>query len=263
MSKIEFLGKDELIQKVMMKKEFSELLKKDVELVFEKFDKDEFSDEEKVKLTRKTLRNIFSGFGGRKILSWSDKDANEILKKHLSTKERHGKYNEIYSRILKGLPKKIGVVDLGCGVNGFSYNYFKELNFNVNYLGAEAVGQFVNSTNSFFKKEKINGVVYHESILDSEKIKKIILKTKTPRVVFLFKVVDALESFEKNYTKELLKEIVPFSDRIIISFPTESWSKRKKFFAKRKWLTDFIKENWNILDDFEISGERYLVFEKG
>jgi hypothetical protein len=256
------VNKQVLIEKVMCKKEFSQLVKKDVELVFEKFDKDDFSDEEKVKFTRKTLRSIFSGFGARKILSWKNKSSNEILKKHLSTKERYGSYSEIYSRILKDLSKKISVIDLGCGLNGFSYNYFKELDFKVDYSGVESIGQFVKSTNDFFKKEKITAKIYHESLLNLEKIKKIIGKTKKPRVVFLFKVVDALESFEKNYTKKFLKEIVPSAERVVISFPTESWVRRKKFLAKRKWLTDFLEENFNILDDFEISGERYLLFEK-
>jgi len=38
--------------------------------------------------------------------------------------------------------------------------------------------------------------------------------------------------------------------------------KRKRFLVNRNWILDFIKENFEILDDFEIGGERYLCFKK-
>jgi len=256
------MKESELIEKIMEKKEFSELPKKDVERIFEKFDKDEFSDEEKVKLSRNVLRKIFSGFGGRKILSWKDKTEDEILKKHLSTRERLESYSEVYSRILVNIPEKISVVDLGCGVNGASYGFFEKCNKKAKYFGVEAVGQISNLVNSFFKKEKIPGQVFHFSLLDIKKVKEVISKAGKPRIVFLFKVIDSLETFEKDFTKKLLKEIVPLSDRIVISFATESWMRRKKFFANRKWLIDFIRESWQFTDDFTVDGERYLVFSK-
>jgi len=54
---------------------------------------------------------------------------------------------------------------------------------------------------------------------------------------------------------------VPISDKVVISFPTKSLGNRQKFKAKRNWIVDFIQENFNLLDNFEIAGERYLVFE--
>ena len=60
--------KKQLIQKIIQKKEYSQLPVKDVELAFEKFDKDKYSDEEKVKFTRKLLREIFSSFTSQKLV---------------------------------------------------------------------------------------------------------------------------------------------------------------------------------------------------
>ena len=254
------MNKAEILEKVKFKKEFSELPEKDIEMAFERFDNDKYSDEEKVKLTRDLLRKIFSGFSGRKLFLMKDKTADEILKKHLSTRERYPFYEEIYSRVLKNLPEEISILDLGAGVNGLSYDYFKKAGKKVNYIGIEAIGQIVNLINNFFTKEKINGEMIHLSLFEIEELKKIIQKAKKPRIIFLFKVIDSLEKIERDYTKKLLTEIVSLADRVVISFATESWMRRKKFYANRKWLIDFIRENWEFTDDFELGGERYVVF---
>jgi len=256
------MNKKEIMKKIMEKKEFSQLPKRDVEIILDKFYSEDKTEEEIVKSTRNFLRKIFSGFSGKKLMGWKEKTPEDILKKHLSTRERFENYEEVYGRILKNLPEKMSIIDLGAGVNGFSYDFFRTIGKEVKYFAIEAVGQFVESMNGFFKKNKKNGKAIHSSLFDLKKIKEILESTEKPRVVFLFKVVDSLEKVERDYTKILLNEIVPFVDRIVISFATESWMRRKKFHVQRKWLTEFIKEKWNFIDDFNIGGERYLVFEK-
>jgi hypothetical protein len=256
------MDKQEIIEKITEKKQFSELPRSDVLRAFEKFDTDKYSDEEKVKLTRDFVRKVFSGCGGVKLSLKKAGSVNEILKKHLSTRERFEHYAEVYGRVLKNLPRKISVIDLGSGINGLSYKFFEGVKKEVNYVGVEAVGQFVELTNDYFKKENLSGKAIHLSLFELDGIKKLIKETKKPRIVFMFKVVDALEKFERDYTKKFLEEIMPLVDRCVISFPTESWMRRKKFHVQRKWLTEFIKGHWQFTDDFTIGGERYLVFEK-
>jgi len=257
--------KNNLIKKIMEKKEFSQLPYRDVELVFERFDKDIYSDEEKIKLTRNFLRNVFSSFTSTKILSLKNpetKNSDWIMRKHLSTRERAGFFTEIYSRLLKCLPKKISVIDLGAGINGFSYPYFEEVGFNVNYVAVEAVGQLVKLMNNYFEKEKIHAKAHHLSLFDFKNLEKILSDTEKPRVAFLFKAIDSLEMLERNYSKKLIFALASYFDRIVVSFATESMVKRKKFHANRKWITDFIEENFNILNDFEIHGERFISFSR-
>ena len=95
-----------------------------------------------------------------------------------------------------------------------------------------------------------------------EKIKKIIKKIEKPRIIFLFKVLDSLEMLESDYSKKILKEVAPLADKVVISFATRSMIKRKQFLVNRNWILDFIKENFQVLEDFEIGGERYICFEK-
>lgn len=256
------MERNEILKKITSKREFSQLPGKDVEMAFEKFDKEKYSDEEKIKFTRDLLRKTFSGFSGRKLLSLKKKSPEEILQKHLSTRERCSHYEEIYSRILKDFPKRISIIDLGAGVNGLSYKFFNRIGKEVHYIGIEAVGQWADLANNYFENEKLDGKILHLSLFEPAKVKEIIKNTSKPRIIFLFKVIDSLEKFERDYTKKLLDELVPFSDRIVISFATESWVKRKRFYANRKWLLDFIADRGVITDDFEISGERYIVFAR-
>jgi hypothetical protein len=256
------MNKQEMIAKIMQKKEFSELPKKDVEMALKKFDKEHLLDEEKIKLTRNLLMEVFSAFTSRKLLSLRDREPGWILKKHLSTRERNPYYKEIYKRILKDLGKDLSIIDLGSGVNGFSYESFGKAGFNVDYTGVEAIGQLVRLTNKYFRKNKIRGKAIHLSLFELEKLKKIIKKTKEPRVVFLLKLVDSLELLERNYSKKLISGISGLVDRIVVSFPTESMIKREKIWVKRTWILRFIEKDFKLLDHFQLGAERYLAFSK-
>ncbi len=253
------MNKQKLIKKITSKKEFSQLPKKDVEMAFSHFDSDEFVEEEKIKLTRNLLKKVFGAFSGRRLFSRKLKEVSWVLAHHVSTKERVSYYSEIYLKLLNNFKGKINVFDLGCGVNGFSYNYFG--NKKVNYIGIEAIGQLVDLTNRYFEKEKIPGKIFHFSLFELDKIKKLISMQKGKKIVFLFKIIDSLELIERDYSKKLLKEIVPLIDRIVVSFATRSLAKKEKFWADKKWLIKFIDNEFDILDTFELGSEKYIVFK--
>ena len=256
------MDKEEVISRIIKKKEFSQLPKKDVEKVLEKFERREIDDEDKVKLSRALLKKIFTSFMGRKIMNPKSKDARWFLLRHVSTKERFDYYSELYERLLEDFKEKeISILDLGSGINGVSYCFFPK-NKKINYVGVEAVGQLVNVMNFYFKENKINGIAISKSLFELEEIKKIIKKLKKTRIVFLFKVLDSLEMLKGDYSKEFLKEIVPLADKVVVSFATKSFFKREKFKVNRKWFFDFCRENFHILDNFEFPGENYLVLKK-
>lgn len=256
------MDKEQLIKKITEKKEFSQLPKKDVEKVLEGFDKPHYLDVEKVKMTRDSLRKIYSVFTSQKLLKLKDKDPDWVLEKHMSTKERLPYYKEVYGRIFEGVPEKsVSVFDLGAGINGFSYNHFPIQG--VDYIGIEAMKQLGDLMNYYFKTRGLNAWAIHESLFELEKIKKYLKQDKNNfKIVFLFKVLDSLEMVERDYSKKLLWDIVPLVDRVIVSFATRSLRKKTKFKVSRGWIFKFIKENFHVLDDFEIGTERYVVFSK-
>ena len=252
------MNKDKILSKIMEKKEFSQLPLTDVEKVYSLFEKRQTSDEDKIKLTRDLLRKVYFAFGSQKLLNSKNKDEEWVLKKHISTKERFDFYEELYNKIFgKFKKKKISVIDLGAGVNGFSYNFME--GYNVNYIAIEAVGQLSSLMNEYFKKNNFDAESFHESLFNLEKISKIISSSSAPRILFLFKVIDSLEMLERNYSKKLLKKIIPLADLIVVSFATKSLISRKDFKVKRFWFENFVKENFNLVDDFELGSERYLL----
>jgi hypothetical protein len=245
---------------IKKKRELSQIPEKDIEIAYSRFEKNDLLEEEKIKKTKEILRKNFIAFVSKKLFSPKDKSVEWILRKHISTKERLPFYQEIYKRIFKKF-KKATLIDLGAGINGFSYSFFPK-NVEINYFGIESVGQLVDLTNIYFKKNKISGKVIHMSLFEKENLKKFIKKQKKPRVIFLFKVIDSLEIFKKNYSKELILEIIGLADFMVLSFATKTLRNKKPFFAKRDWIIKFIKENFKVLDDFEFGGERYFVFSK-
>ena len=255
-----------IYEKITAKKEFSQLPKKDVQLAIEKFEKKDLNEYQLVKLTRNFLRKIYSSFTSRKLLGdVGKKDAEWILNKHKSTKERLPFYGEIYGKSFFGVKgKEFSVIDLGAGINGLTYKFMeKSSGKKINYVGVEAIGQLVELMNNFFKSKGIkNATAIHESLFELEKIKKLIKKQKGKKIILMFKVIDSLEDIERDYSKKLIKEIMPLSNRIVLSFATKSLGRRSKFSAQRNWIVKFINENFKVIEDFELGGERYLVFEK-
>ena len=253
---------EEVYKKIISKKEFSQLPKEDVEKAYSTFENRQISEEEKIRLTREVLHKVFGAFLSKKLLTNKDKEEEWILKKHLSSRERWPFYKQLYQRLLMGLGKKITVLDLGAGVNGFSYTFFKSSGFSVNYIGIEAIGQLNSLVQRYFDKNNFSAKMIHLSLFDLYNLKKIIKDTETPRVVFLFKVIDSLEMLERDFSKKLISSIAPLADRFVISFSTESMIKRKIFLAKRTWILNFLKENFIMVDDFNFEKERYIVFRK-
>ncbi len=252
------MDQKELIKKIISKKEFSNLPESDVRMAFDSFDKPHLTDPEKIKLTRDLLRKMYTAFISQKLLSPKNKPEEWILNKHISTKERLPHYEELYEKLTKD-NKSYTIIDLGAGTNGFSYKYFKNIK---KYIAIEAVGQLVELTNNYYKKNKINANAIHESIFNLKEIKEIIAKEAAPKILFIFKTLDSLEMLKRNYSKELLKEITPLADKVIVSFATKSLISKKVFKVKRYWFYNFVEENFKILDDFELGNERYIIFKK-
>jgi hypothetical protein len=249
----------EIEEKIMSKREFSRIPEEDILLTYEKFEKRQCPEEEKIRLTRDLLRKVYSAFVSGKLLNIKDKDEEWFLRKHLSTRERIDNYNELYKKLIYDL-KECSIIDLGSGINGFSYNLFPKKT-KVNYVSIEAVGQLVDLVNFYFEKNNLNAKAIHESLFNLNKIKEIIQGCRKPKIIFLFKVIDSLEMIKADYSKNLLKEIVPLCEKVVISFATRSMIKKEKFKVNRKWIIDFIEENFELIEDFTLGNERYIIFK--
>ena len=253
------LNEEDIIQEVRKKKEFSHLPVSIVERVLNLKEVQKERGKSRVKRARAILRKYYTVFLSNKLLK-GKMDAEGVLKKHFSTKNRN--YDEIYLRILSGNEKSI--IDLGAGLNGFSFNYIKKRSPNAKYIGVEALFAFVELMNSYFGKKKLNGEAVQKDLFEINNVIDIIRKQESPKSIFIFNVIDALE-LDWNYSKEFLLSILEElgdEDRIVISFPTKSLSGKRQFKANRQWLISFLNENFSVFDDFETNGERFISVGK-
>ncbi len=242
-----------LINEVKLKREFSKLPDSIIEKALN-------SSNENVKEARAFLRKYFGVFLTNKVLKGK---TEEVLESHISSKLRD--YGEFYPRIFQN-KKFNSVIDLGCGANGFSYNFLREELGEIDYVGVEASGQVVENTNEFFKNQKITqGKSICFDLFNKETVLELIKKSKEPRAILLLQVVDALESVERNFSKELLLGIQDFltsEDLIVLTMPLNSISGRKKFEARRSWISIFLEENFVVKDDFNLGNERIFLVRK-
>ncbi|VVB80529.1 Uncharacterised protein [uncultured archaeon] len=241
---------EDLINLVKKKSEFQNLPDSIVEKALNSYEIQKIKDsEEKVKETRAFLRKYFTVFITNKLIG-AKISGEEILNKHMSSKNRD--YEDLYEKLDLGDKT---IVDLGAGLNGFSYPYFASNK----YVAVEAIKVFVDVMNNYFQKDKLNAVAHNIDLFNLASIKNLVKSEKSP-IVFLFNVIDALEKLERDYSKKLLTEIVPISEKVVLSFPTRSLTGKSKFYTKRDWIIDFIQEKFEILDDFEQGDERFIVF---
>jgi|APSaa5957512576_1039674.scaffolds.fasta_scaffold00494_22 hypothetical protein len=203
-----------------------------------------------IKESRKLLRKYFGVFLTNKVI----KGKGDLLKVHMSSKKRN--YEEFYSGIFDVVGDVKSVIDLGCGVNGFSYEFLPK---GVEYIGVEAAGQLVGYMNDFFEAEDFDAKAIEGDLFDVDNVVEILRRAKKDRVVFMFQVVDALESMKRDFSKELISLVMGNSEWLVVSLPTVSLGGRKRFEVDRKWLVDFLKGDFEIRKDFEMFGERVLV----
>jgi hypothetical protein len=132
----------------------------------------------------------------------------------------------------------------------------------IKYLGIEATKQLCELQNNFFKKNNFNGEVVWGDLLEQEFVKNTIKMTDTPRLIFLFQTIDAMENIEPNSSKSFLLNIEKMmgdKDVLVISNSTKSISGKNNFKIQRRWLENFIDDNFKLVNMFELFDEMFLV----
>jgi len=235
------------VQEVQKKKEYSELPESIIVRALELCKGD-------VKETRAFLRKYYGIFLTNKVLKGV---GPAVLASHYSSKKRD--YPSFYRQIFSKIDRVCSICDLGAGVNGYSYKQLEEEIGPIDYLGLEGVGQLVGATTEYFTKQRIPGQVKQVDLTNTSEVMNYVTTMKKPCVGFLFQVVDALEELEQDSSKKLITVLMKELAYLVITLPTESIGKRKKFRVQRNWMVDFLKEHYTLTEDYETAGERILV----
>lgn len=218
-------------------------------------------DAEKMeKETRAYLREVYGAFLTPKFFqrekflhelkSLNDTEGHiRILGLHLSTRERLPYYEEIYQKIFEVTGEPSSILDLGCGLNPFSFPFMNLKD--ARYYAVELVKTDAEFIQRYFDKFKINGKAINMDLTQAENL-------PSADVCFMFKVIDTFEAIQWDVTAELLAKIK--TKYIIASFATKSLGGRKTINPeKRKWFEKLIaSRNYSI---FEVENEVFYVIK--
>ena len=249
---VSILSKNKGIKNIFEEREYSQLRRsKEFEKVFKKVRAD----------LRKAYGMFQRGLMDREELLNEIKDLKDIeghrqiLMTHQSTAERMDHYDIVYENIFKttGLPEKI--LDLGCGLNPFSYPW---LGCRPDYYASDVSPEDCRFIEQYFEKMEIGG----EAIpADLNKISEEDVLAVFPHVdvCFLFKVLDAVIT-KPELSEKILSAVD--ADWIIASFSTVTLSGRPMAKKRRIWLEKLCSRLDYSFSVFETPNEIFYVIKK-
>lgn len=180
----------------------------------------------------------------------------QILSTHSSTEERLLFYDRLYAEIfaITGKPKTL--LDLGCGINPFSFSYTK-LQKCV-YFAQDINEEEIGSINQYFQLlHKENSSFSGKAVVAD--IAAAVFPTAD--VCFLFKMTDVIDKGKGHKkTEELLKRIP--AKYIVVSFPTKTMSGKEMTAPRRSWMEWLCKRLGYEYTVLEFPNELFYVVKK-
>lgn len=197
---------------------------------------------EKLK-NKKELRDLDEGFLNRLLSNYKDIDFKKIRK---DLRRAYGMFKKVkYNRDIKAYElifeitgKPESVLDLGCGYSPMHFPY-KDIKYHCADIGHDYV------------KEK--GFIFDMLNDDYGKLPEV-------DVVFLFKVLESLEYFKRNVSKEILEKLR--CKYIIASFDKKSLSGKEIKKKGRIWFRRILGELGLEYSVFDYGDEIFFVIKK-
>lgn len=157
---------------------------------------------------------------------------------------------EIYEKIFSiAKPRKI--LDLGCGLDPLEYCKLTNAELYVSDISQS----IINKLNDYFKLNKINGKAFVFNLLDDD-----LEKLPKADLCLMLKLLDSIELFKRNYTKELLTKIK--SKYFLISFAKRTLSSKRIIKSSRNWILRILRELNFSYELFDYDSEIYFLVKK-
>jgi len=262
---------NQILQKIKANKKYKTIadsvVKKEIK-IYLKSNPNATTDKQTIKEIRAKLHRKYSSFQTRK-KNKTDKyleelkqdptnqeTTNKLLSITVSTKERINDYKTIYKKIFKLTNKPKIIIDLGCGLNPFS---FPTMNLtNLNYYAYDIDEKDIKYLNKYFKIIKPRGLKGKAKILDATNINKI---KKLPKsdIIFMFKLLDL---FDNKTSEELITQSIKETNYIVASFPTKTITRKQMNFPKRKGFELMLSRLDLKFKTFETDNEIFYIISK-
>ncbi len=189
-----------------------------------------------VKEIRSKIRKVYGLFREddliirqRLMQNLTKKNIINILATHASTRERLPFYKSLYKKIFKITGKPKTILDLGCGINPFSYHFLGSNK--IKYYGYDLNEMELGAINIYFAEKKIFG---NASILDITRKANLTVLPKAD-VAFLFKMSAVIDKGKGHKKTENVIDAIP-SKYVVVSFPTLTMSGKPMRAPRRKWM---------------------------
>lgn len=261
----------EIVEKILKTKKYSNVCPELVERIVTSEEKKYKNYKDISKSTKKKLYQIYSVYTNERYLKemhnlieklslyQAETDliniCNEILLRHVSTKERIGYYEEFYDRIFEvtGYPKVI--IDIACGNNPFSVFYMNSKNIEV-YDALDVNRQNINFINKF---AEIIGLNINGVAID---IMQYSFENKYYDIGFVLKFLPVLEMQNSGSSLNFLKKLR--CKHIVVSFPTRSISGAKKGMDNyyETWFKKVIYGSFEIFNEYKYSNEMVFIIKE-
>lgn len=189
----------------------------------------------------------------------SEKNIQAMLEAHKSSSERLEYYEQFYEELydITGKPKSI--LDLGCGMNPFSFMYMGLET--VNYLASDISKADLETIQSYFDATKeIKGTTTVINLFDANS-KNIFDDIKLADVCFLFKVLELVEQSKSHKISEIIISNVP-AKWVVVSFPTITISGVPMRYPRRGWIERMLERLCFQHKVLEFENEIYYVIKK-
>ncbi len=186
---------------------------------------------------------------------------DKLLACHQSTKERKEYYPAIYHKIRHRCEDINWILDIGCGMNPLAYQW---LGKNVHYTACDISQGEMDIINEFFNIKAIRGEAFALDVLERTKRREQ-FKDIQADTVFMFKVIDTLESQQRNVSKEIIDELFDKESlkQIIVSFPLVSLGgKKMREGGKENWFSRYLDEKNYAYELFTEGGEEFWVIRQ-
>ena len=182
----------------------------------------------------------------------------KILLTNSSTKERLENYEEIYPNIFTITGKPNSILDLGCGLNPFSFPFMNLEK--VNYYAYDIDGTDISLIRDYFfsMKEKITGKADEINLasINEDEIKKL------PKgdVCFMFKLVDVLDRKDHKQSEKIITNLD--SKYIVVSFSKKTLAGKMMNFPYRGWIERMLERNKLWFQKIDFENEVFYIIKK-
>jgi hypothetical protein len=242
-SKKEFLGlPDSLVEENLLK-----VLKKHNISI-------ESLNEKESNIIKKEVRKILRNLTGQYQISrknrtklLENKNIEQLLQTHSSTKERLNFYSEL-KELIKKLKIK-SILDLGCGLNPLALADKK-----ITYYASDIREDEISIISDYFHANKLKGKAYVQNLMQEN------LEFPKTDLCLIFKVLDVIDSWPYPLTRKILSSLD--SKNILVSFATKKLSGKRMNLPQRSWFEKILFQMNLNYEKFSSDNEVFYLIKK-